>query len=282
MTIHMQAGVRPRPRAAAPEHAFPAEGLMASLLPPRAVAVEAFGAGEEDWRGALFPAEARIMAGAGDKRRRDFAGVRVCARRALGVIGVAPAPLLPGTRGEPRWPTGVVGSMTHCAGYRAAVVARPDVGMAGLGIDAEPHARLPADVLEMVAGPAEQAHVAMLDDGWPQVHWGRLLFCVKEAVFKAWYPPARSELGFMEAEVTFQVDGDGSSGGVTAAVTRPGPFAALSGRWRVARGVIATAVVVEAVTPGSLSNTPPALHVPARPVQFDHLRTPTHQQRRTD
>jgi 4'-phosphopantetheinyl transferase EntD len=69
---------------------------------------------------------------------------------------------------------------------------------------------------------------------------------VKEAVFKAWYPLAHTELGFLEAEVAFQVDGDGFFGGVTAEVRRPGPFAAVSGRWRVADGVIATAVVAEA------------------------------------
>ncbi|GGZ97497.1 hypothetical protein ACFOOM_25365 [Streptomyces echinoruber] len=40
-----------------------------------------------------------------------------------------------------------------------------------------------------------------------------------------------------------RVDGDGSSGRVTATVTRPGAFTAVSGRWRVMDGVIATAVV---------------------------------------
>ncbi len=47
-----------------------------------------------------------------------------------------PAPILPGQRGAPRWPAGVVGSMTHCAGYRAAVVARADE-VTSLGVDAE-------------------------------------------------------------------------------------------------------------------------------------------------
>ncbi|WP_225101420.1 4'-phosphopantetheinyl transferase [Streptomyces sp. CoH27] len=233
-------------------------GLMASLLPPRVAASEAFGHGDEEWWGALLPAEARLMAGAGAKRRRDFAGVRVCARRALRVLGFGPVPVLPGPRGEPRWPAGVVGSMTHCAGYRAAVVARPETGLAGLGIDAEPHAPLSPDVLEMVASPAERAHVAMLADGWPRVHWGRVLFCVKEAVFKAWYPLAHTELGFLEAEVAFQVNGDGSSGGVTAEVRRPGPFTVVSGHWRVADGVIATAVVAEAAAAWKSAQPPAA------------------------
>ncbi|MFF9274415.1 4'-phosphopantetheinyl transferase family protein [Streptomyces griseosporeus] len=247
MTARQHTDVLPRPS--------PATALMASLLPARAVAAEAFGDGhDEDWFGQLLPAEARLMTGAGEKRRRDFAGVRVCARRALRTLGHAPVPLLPGPRGEPRWPDGVVGSLTHCAGYRAAAVARPGPGLAGVGIDAEPHAPLDADVLEMVASPAERAHLALLARTRPGVHWGRLLFSVKEAVFKAWYPAARCELGFLEAEVRFTPGGPpsakgtygthGMHGTVTATLTRAGPFTAVSGRWRVAGGVIATAVVI--------------------------------------
>ena len=83
MTARQHTDVLPRPS--------PATALMASLLPARAVAAEAFGDGhDEDWFGQLLPAEARLMAGAGEKRRRDFAGVRVCARRALRTLGHAP------------------------------------------------------------------------------------------------------------------------------------------------------------------------------------------------
>ena len=42
--------------------------------------------------------------------------------------------------------------MTHCAGYRAAAVARAS-DVVTIGIDAEPHAVLPEGVLEVVALP---------------------------------------------------------------------------------------------------------------------------------
>ena len=71
----------------------------------------------------LYPGEAELIARAVDKRRREFRTVRHCARQALRQLGLPPAPVLRGERGEPRWPAGVVGSMTHCAGYRAAAVA---------------------------------------------------------------------------------------------------------------------------------------------------------------
>ena len=63
----------------------------------------------------LYPGEAELVARAVDKRRREFCTVRHCARQALRQLGLPPAPVLRGERGEPRWPAGVVGSMTHCA-----------------------------------------------------------------------------------------------------------------------------------------------------------------------
>ena len=56
------------------------------------------------------------------KRRNEFITVRYCARIALGELGFPPVPILKGDKGEPCWPDGVVGSLTHCAGYRGAVV----------------------------------------------------------------------------------------------------------------------------------------------------------------
>ena len=53
------------------------------------------------------------------------------------------------------WPDGLVGSMTHYAGYRGAVVA-PATALMGLGIDAEPHKPLRQGAWEYVALPAER------------------------------------------------------------------------------------------------------------------------------
>jgi 4'-phosphopantetheinyl transferase EntD len=86
----------------------------------------------------LFPSEAALLVTAVEKRRQEFATVRHCARLALAELGVAPAPILPGIRGAPIWPDGIVGSMTHCTGYRAAAVGRT-TQVGGIGIDAEVH-----------------------------------------------------------------------------------------------------------------------------------------------
>jgi enterobactin synthetase component D / holo-[acyl-carrier protein] synthase len=187
----------------------------------------------------LFPEEVAAIASSVDKRRREFATVRWCARTALAELGVRPAPLVPGERGAPSWPDGVVGSMTHCEGLRAAAVAsRRDV--LTLGIDAEPDAALPDGVLRVVALPGE---LGALPSGGP-VSWDRLLFCAKEAVYKAWFPLARRFLGFDEAAVAID-----ESGTFTARLLVPGPrvggaeMTGFTGRWIAQNGLLAAAVV---------------------------------------
>ncbi len=94
--------------------------MIADILPPQVAVAEEFG-DLPDVR--LFPDEEAVIANAVDKRRREFATARACARTALAKLGVPAAPIVPGSRGAPQWPPGVVGSITHCAGYRASAVA---------------------------------------------------------------------------------------------------------------------------------------------------------------
>jgi len=186
----------------------------------------------------MYPAEARVVRSAGDERRREFGTVRYCARQALLRIGVPAAPVLPDADGVPLWPTGVVGSMTHCAGYRAAAVAYA-TDLAGLGIDAEPHAPLPPSTLDLVLRDDERIEHLVLAQAYPRLHWDRLLFCAKEAVYKAWFPLTRRWLGF--ADVALEVHPDGR---FRAHLTVPAPTAAglemtrMDGRWAVGRGLI--------------------------------------------
>lgn len=139
--------------------------MIAELLPREVSAVEMFG--DPDSTPDLFP-EAAVVARAVPKRRQEFATVRACARTALERIGGPRVPLLPGERGAPGWPPGFIGSMTHCTGYRAAVVAAAGRGLASLGVDAEPHEALrDPGVVEMVTLPGEREHLAKLAASHP-------------------------------------------------------------------------------------------------------------------
>lgn len=127
------------------------------------------------------------------------------ARDALAALDHAPVPLLPGEYGAPIWPDGVVGSMTHCAGYRAVVVARAE-DVAALGIDAEPHDALPKGVLAAIARLEERRMPAALPT-WGGIAWDRILFSAKGSVYKAWVPVARRWLYFKEATLVIAPDG---------------------------------------------------------------------------
>ena len=146
--------------------------MIERLVPPGVAAAESFG----DPPGlAPMPAEESLIARAVEKRRREFITARHCARQALGQLGIEPTPIMRGDKGMPLWPKQIVGSLTHCDGYRAAVVAYA-MGVRSLGIDAEPHDELPEGVLEHTSLPAERDILATRPAG---LHWDRLLFCAK-------------------------------------------------------------------------------------------------------
>jgi 4'-phosphopantetheinyl transferase EntD len=190
--------------------------------------------------------EAPLIARSVAKRRKEFITVRHCARLALAKLGLPPVPILKGEKGEPCWPHAVVGSLTHCAGYRGAVVGRSE-RVRSVGIDAEPHDVLPNGVLDAVSLPVERAELSALPTG---LHWDRILFCAKEATYKAWYPLTGRWLGFEDAHVVFDVDAAGTRGGFASEIlvdgtTRSGPaLTELRGRWLVRDGLVLTAIVV--------------------------------------
>jgi 4'-phosphopantetheinyl transferase EntD len=212
--------------------------VIEQLLPSEVCVAEAF----HDPPGlTLLGAEAEQVGRAVDKRRREYTTVRWCARRALGGLGIGPVPIPRGERGAPVWPERVVGSMTHCQGYRGAAVAR-DADLRALGIDAEEHLPLPEGVLGLVASDGERAHLAELGRVRPDAHWDRLLFSAKEAVYKAWFPLTRRWLGHEEAELAFAVDGT-----FTARILQRHPAVpaeGFTGRWAVDGALVATVVTV--------------------------------------
>ena len=195
---------------------------------------------------AALPEEEPLIARSVAKRRNEFVTVRHCARVAMEQLGVAPVPILKGDKGEPHWPDGVVGSLTHCEGYRGAVVGR-SVAVRSLGIDAEPHGVLPKGVLDAISLPVERTEISALP---AELRWDRILFCAKEATYKTWFPLTQRWLGFEDAHITFTVDSAGTAGEFISRIlidpaARSGPpLAELAGRWSVAGGLALTAIVL--------------------------------------
>jgi 4'-phosphopantetheinyl transferase EntD len=211
--------------------------MIEEIVPSTVAAVEAF---DDPPNATLYPQEEAVISRAVDKRRREFTTARHCARTAMVALGLPPAPILPGPRGAPGWPDGVVGSMTHCAGYRAAALAHGR-DLRTIGIDAEVHEALPQGVLDLVSIAAERARLRRLSADEPGVCWDRLLFSAKESVYKAWYPLTRRWLDFAEADVELD-----SSGAFSARLVVSGPVTAFDGRWLVRDGLVLTAIAVPA------------------------------------
>lgn len=216
--------------------------MIGDILPPKVVAEEAFGDLPDT---VLFAEEEAVIAKAVDKRRREFTTARACARAALAKLGVPAVPIVPGFRGAPQWPAGVVGSITHCDGYRACAVAHEN-DIVTIGLDAEPHDELPDGVLKAVSLAPERERLAELTAAVPGVCWDRLLFCVKESVYKAWFPLTGRWLGFEEACVDF----DPASQSFAARLLVAGPvvnghaLTGFTGRWLIGNGLIVTAIVI--------------------------------------
>ena len=220
--------------------------LLSGVLPSTSQALAAAEMFDDPPELAPLPEEEPLIAKSVAKRRNEFITVRYCARQALGELGLAPVPILKGDKGQPCWPDGVVGSLTHCEGYRGAAVGRQDE-VRSVGIDAEPHGVLPKGVLDAISLPAERAELQALPTG---LHWDRILFCAKEATYKAWYPVTRRWLGFEDAHIVFDVDDTGTAGGFVSRIlidpaARSGPpLQTLSGRWSVRDGLALTAIVL--------------------------------------
>lgn len=220
--------------------------MIEELLPEAVVCVESRG---DVLDVALSAEEEALVARAVDKRRREFTTVRACARTAFEHLGVEPAPVPTGDKGEPVWPAGVVGSLTHCDGYRACAIGRSTEVLA-IGIDAEPNAPLPDGLLPDIARPEEVGWLGDHALAAPAVCWDRLLFSAKESVYKAWFPLAKRWLGFEDASLT--VDREAAS--FCARLLVPGPtvegreLTALSGRWLVRDGLVVTAIALRPAT----------------------------------
>lgn len=211
--------------------------MLSQILPPKVIVVTMRG----DIDAQLFPEEEWVVRNALESRRAEFATARACARQALSRLGLPSQAIPAGPTGDPDWPIGIVGSITHCDRYRAAAVAR-ETEFTAIGIDAEPNRPLPDGVLDIVASPKEHEWVSRHTQDIPMLCWDRLLFCIKEAAYKAWFLLGSHSLGFEDADVA--VDPVTASfvarprSGVLDGGTRPSLF----GRWHSKGDLILTAV----------------------------------------
>lgn len=195
--------------------------------------------------GAIEPT-AEMTVNAGSARIAEFRTGRGCARRALDQLGEPQTDIPIGSGGQPLWPPGFVGSLSHCAGLRAAAVARLHT-VRSIGIDVELNRPLLPIVVATITRDGEASMIRDLALRNPAVAWSAVLWSAKESIFKAWYPLTEQWRDYTKCAVTIRL-ANGSFRGrmieATGRVTAADIPLVFSGRWTTVGAHILTAVVV--------------------------------------
>ncbi|MGB0259245.1 MAG: 4'-phosphopantetheinyl transferase family protein, partial [Coraliomargarita sp.] len=138
-------------------------------------------------------------------RRKEYAGGRACALRALQVVGSSEAADLPGdTEGVPVWPDGMLGSITHSKGLCAAV-AGTTTDLQVIGLDLERTDRLKAAAIQRIVHATEADFVQ-----GDQLR-GSILFSLKEAFYKAQFPQWRTTANFEDLALDLDLSAGSAS-----------------------------------------------------------------------
>jgi 4'-phosphopantetheinyl transferase EntD len=153
-------------------------GPLASILAPGLFGAELYDEGQAL---SLHPDEERAVAGAVEKRRREFALGRTCAHAALAQLNRDAGSIARADDGAPVWPAGIAGSITHTQGYAAAVVAAA-ADFTGLGVDAERIGGVTQNLWPRLFNTGERDELARQSD---PSRLATILFSAKEACHKA-------------------------------------------------------------------------------------------------
>jgi 4'-phosphopantetheinyl transferase EntD len=168
-----------------------AEALKSLAVPGVCIGHRVIQPGDEK---VLLETEAKTVTSPVPEKRRASGAARIVGRQLLKELGVPEQAIPKRASGAPLWPDGITGSFAH-----DSVVAVAAAGLirdvAALGVDVEPATPLPADMLDLVTLPNERIGI----DGDPLR--GRVLFAVKEAVYKAVQPFDGIFLDYHDIEV---------------------------------------------------------------------------------
>jgi 4'-phosphopantetheinyl transferase EntD len=144
----------------------------------------------------LLPEERRSLTTRDAAALRASGAARRLARGLFVRLGFPETAIGRGPSGAPVWPWGLTGSLAHDDAVAVAAVARAS-GIRSRGIDVEPAAPLPEDLLPLVVTAADRT------GGLDSALWARLLFAAKEAVYKAAHPLDGLILDFDDIAVDF-------------------------------------------------------------------------------
>ncbi len=142
---------------------------------------------------SLLPAEADCTHNMIKKRLLEFTHGRYCAHQAMQQLNLPMTAIPKGPDRAPVWPNNICGSISHSGGHAAAVIAYRSV-ITGIGLDIESAETLSPEVAKMICRPEEQSTYIINEHA-------KLLFSIKEAVYKCIYPLVNCFVDFQEMEI---------------------------------------------------------------------------------
>lgn len=144
------------------------------------------------WGDAFLQRELEALGRVSETRRNEFIAGRLALRRAQMRMEQAPFALFSGIDRCPVWPEGYCGSITHAGNRAVAVLSSTDV-CKSLGLDIETNTPLEENLLPAVLTPAERNSLGRYKI---PLSAAKIMFSIKESVYKAQYPLTGVLFGF--------------------------------------------------------------------------------------
>lgn len=147
----------------------------------------------------LVPSEKIAVSSAVEHRQREFAAGRSAAREAMRRLGRSAEAIPANPDRSPCWPSGLVGSITHCRTTCVAVVGL-DRSWQSVGVDVEHDQGMPCELWDSICGPDELRRIRQMPVAL-QGRWVTRFFCAKEAYYKWVYPRIQTLLDFHDVVI---------------------------------------------------------------------------------
>ncbi len=128
------------------------------------------------------------------KRKAEFLAGRYCANKSLSKLDIVDFSINTGDHGSPIWPSGIIGSISHCTNNAISVACR-DGQFFGVGIDIESiiSTETRNNIQHLILSEDE---VLLLNQSENKSLLFTIAFSVKESFFKAAYGTVRNYLNF--------------------------------------------------------------------------------------
>lgn len=135
------------------------------------------------------------------KRCKEYSTCRYFIHQAFENFGIKDIAIPKSKDGNPLWPNGFTGSISHCDHLGVVIVLKSD-GSTFAGIDIECNKSIPKTVIELILNKKEIKKCKELYLVNPNINWQTLIFSVKETAYKYWHNKVKYKLKASECEVT--------------------------------------------------------------------------------